>query len=152
MTNDIETRFHFNTAISAVMELVNEISQFVNSKDKKDKIAWSVFREGIEATVVLLSPVVPHVTETLWNIMGHKGNLLNASWPVHNEDALKVQTKLVILQVNGKVRNKIEVDSALDEKQIEEKALTDERILKFIDGKTIKKVIVVQKKLVNIVV
>ncbi len=152
VTNDIETRFHFNTAISAVMELVNEISQFVNSKDEKDELAWSIFREGIEATVVLLSPVVPHITEKLWNIMGHEGNLVNASWPGHREDALKVQTRLVILQVNGKVRNKLEVDSALDEKQIEEKALADERVLKFIDGKTIKKVIVVQKKLVNVVV
>jgi leucyl-tRNA synthetase len=152
VTNDIETRFHFNTAISAVMELVNEITQFVNSNDKKDDPAWSVIREAVEATVVLLSPVVPHITEELWHLLGHNGNLLDVPWPGYREDALKAQTRLIVLQVNGKVRSKIEVPASHDEKQIEAEALADERLQKFIEGKPIRKVIVVQKKLVNVVV
>ena len=152
VTQDIETRFHFNTAISAVMELVNEITQFMNSKDEKDVLGWSVIREGIEATVIMLSPVVPHITEELWHLLGHDTSLLNVAWPGYLENALKVQTRLIVLQVNGKVRSKIELPASLDEKQIETEALADERVQRFIEGKPIKKVIVVQKKLVNIVV
>jgi len=152
VTNDIETRFHFNTAISAVMELVNEITQFVNINEDKNDIAWSVIREALEATVVLLSPVVPHITEELWHIMGRDENLLSIPWPTYLENALEEQTRLVVVQVNGKVRNRIEVPASYDEKQIEVNALGDERIQRFIDGKPVKKVIVVKKKLVNVVV
>lgn len=152
VTEDIENRFHFNTAISAVMELVNEVNQFLNSKEQKDDIAWSVVREAVEATVVLLSPVVPHITEELWQILGHDSSLLKVSWPSYNEDALQTKNRLIVLQVNGKVRNRIEVPVSYGAKEIEEEALADERIQHFIGEKPIKKVIVVQNKLVNVVV
>ena len=152
VTEDIENRFHFNTAISAVMELVNEVNQFLNSKEQKDDIAWSVVREAIEATVVLLSPVVPHITEELWQMLGHDTSLLKVSWPSYNEDALQTEKRLIVLQVNGKVRNRIEVPVSYGAKEIEDEALADARIQHFIAEKPIKKVIVVQNKLVNVVV
>jgi leucyl-tRNA synthetase len=152
VTNDIETRFHFNTAISATMELINEITQFVKTKDKKDDLAWSVIREATEATVILLSPVVPHITEELWHLLGNNANLLDVAWPEYRESALKAQTRLIVVQVNGKVRSKIEVPASHDKDKIEAEALADERVQKFIEGKKIKKVIVVQQKLVNVVV
>jgi len=151
VTVDIEDRFHFNTAISAVMELVNDVNQFLSSEGEKDHVAWSVVREAVEATVVLLSPVVPHITEELWQMLGHDMPLVEVSWPVYNEAALQVDTRTVVLQVNGKVRNRIEVPASLDESAIKEAALTDERVRQFVRGKEIRKVIVVQKKLVNVV-
>ncbi|MBN1277298.1 MAG: leucine--tRNA ligase [Deltaproteobacteria bacterium] len=152
VTNDIEDRFHFNTAISAVMELVNETNQFINSNGKKDDTAWSVIREAVEATVILLSPVVPHITEELWQVLGYKDSLLKVEWPHYREESLHEEERLVVIQVNGKVRSKIVVPSSLNEKEIEILALEDERIKQVIGDKAVAKVIVVQKKLANIVV
>ncbi len=152
VTGDIETRFHFNTAISAVMELINDISQFITITDKKSPQAWSVAREAIETAVKLLSPVVPHITEELWRILGHDENLLDISWPTYQEDALKAQVMLIVIQANGKLRSKIEVPANMDEASIKEIALNDERIRRFTDDKPVKKVIYVKNKLVNIVI
>ena len=151
VTEDIENRFSFNTAIAAIMELVNEINRFLNNKDKKDDTAWSLVREAVEATVVLVSPVVPHITEELWHMLGNSESLLNISWPTYREEALEAKKRLVVLQVNGKVRSRIEVPASYSEKEIEAEALADERVRRFINGQPIKKVIVVQKKLVNVV-
>ena len=151
VTNDIGNRFHFNTAIAAVMELFNEINQPLNNIKENDATAWSVVREAVEAAVLLLSPVVPHITEELWHILGHDENLINVRWPVYREEALEVERRLVVLQVNGKVRSKIEVPASYSDKEIEAETMADERMRRFIDGKSIKKIIVVQKKLVNVV-
>ena len=152
VTSDIENRFHFNTAISAVMELVNETNQFLNNDEKKDVTAWSVVRKSIETTIILLSPVVPHITEELWRMMGYEGLLLEVPWPDYDEDALKTETRLIILQVNGKVRSRIEISVSSSEKEIEALALADEKVQRHVKGKPVKRVIVVQKKLVNVVV
>jgi len=152
VTEDIENRFSFNTAIAAIMELVNEINRFLNNKDKKDATTWSIVREAVEATVVLVSPVVPHITEELWHMLGNSESLINISWPTYREEALEVEKRLVVLQVNGKVRSRIEVPASYSEKKIEAEALADERVRRFINEQPIKKVIVVQKKLVNMVV
>jgi len=149
VTNDIEDRFHFNTAISAVMELVNEISKYQSNDGDKD---WSVVREAMETAVVLLSPVVPHITEELWHMLGREACLLNVPWLRYSDKALEVERRLVVLQVNGKVRDRIEVPAAFDEKEIETEALKSEKVQNFVGGKQIKKVIVVQNKLVNVVV
>ena len=152
VTNDVENRFHFNTAIAAVMELVNEAYSFLSSEVDKDEVAWSVLREAMEATVMLLSPVVPHITEELWHMLGHEESLLEVPWPEHSDKALEEDTRLVVLQVNGKVRNRIYVSSSCTDKEIEAKALADERVQHFVGDKPIKNVVVVQKKLVNVVV
>jgi leucyl-tRNA synthetase len=152
VTGDIENRFHFNTAIAAIMELVNEINQFLNSEVEKDRTAWSVVREAVEVGVVLLFPIVPHITEELWRMLGHEKSLVETPWPAYSEAALEEQKRLVVLQVNGKLRSKIEVPAFYGDAEIETQALADERIQHFTEGKPIRKVIVVQKKLVNIVV
>jgi leucyl-tRNA synthetase len=152
VTGDIEDRFHFNTAISAVMELVNDVYRYLNSGQDKGEQAWPVIREAVEMTVLLLSPVVPHITEEIWRMLDHEDCLLNVAWPSYSEDALEVEKRVVVLQVNGKVRSRVEVPASFTEKEIEAAALGDERIRHFVGDKKIRKVIVVQQKLVNIVV
>jgi leucyl-tRNA synthetase len=153
VTTDIEDRFHFNTAISAVMELVNEVYQFLGTDNqRRDAQDLSVLREAVDAIVVLLSPVVPHMTEELWQMLGQEGSIQKAPWPVHREEALSVESKLVVLQVNGKVRSRIEVPISLGDDDLKAAALADERVQRFIGEKRVKKVIVVRAKLVNMVV
>jgi len=152
VSNDIEDRFHFNTAISAVMELVNDIHKVLAVAEKHSSLAWSVIKEAVEATVLLLSPVVPHITEELWRRLGHEELLLEVPWPSYRAEALEVAKRLIVLQVNGKVRDRIEVPASFTEKEIETAALGSERVLSFIGQKPVKKVIVVGQKLVNVVV
>jgi leucyl-tRNA synthetase len=152
VSNDIEDRFHFNTAISAVMELVNEVNKFLAGDQPGDNLAWSVVREAVEATVILLSPVVPHITEELWQILGHDESLLEVPWPAYGDEALEVEKRLIVIQVNGKVRSRIEVPADFDQEEIEAEALGDEKLQRFIGDKKVKKVIVVKNKLVNVVV
>ena len=152
VTNDIEDRFHFNTAVSAVMELVNDVHKVLAGAEKHSSLTWSVVKEAVEATVLLLSPVVPHITEELWRMLGHEELLLNVRWPAYRAEALEVATRLIVLQVNGKVRDRMEVPASFTEKEIEAAALGSERVLSFIGQKAVKKVIVVGQKLVNVVV
>jgi leucyl-tRNA synthetase len=152
VTGDIEDRFHFNTGIAAVMELVNEINQLLSGEGKKDAHCWAVVREAVETSVVLLSPVVPHICDELWEMLGHGECLLNVPWPSFREEALEVENRLVVLQVNGKVRSRIEVPASFGDEEIEARAMADERVMKFVGDKPIRRVIVVQQKLVNIVV
>ena len=150
VTRDIEDRFHFNTAISAVMELFNTMSALDMQKD--DDQQPSMMRFAMESLTVLLSPIVPHFAEELWEALGHQSSILLAPWPQYRMDALEEVELLIVVQVNGKLRHRFQVAMDTDDEIIKERALTDERILKFIDGKVIKKVIVVKNKLVNIVV
>ncbi len=152
VTNDVEDRFHFNTAISAVMELVNEINKVLRNKEQGDELLWSVVREAVETAVLLLSPVVPHLAEEMWQMLGHEVSLLKVPWPSCQTDASEVEKRLIILQVNGKVRSRIEIPASLGEKEVEAEALKEERIRRFIGEKSIKRVIVVPNKLVNVVV
>jgi len=151
VTVDIEDRFHFNTAISAIMELVNEVYKYLNGAPEKDVLSWSVIRESIEAVVLLLSPIVPHMTEEMHRMLGHKEFLLNVPWPAYREEALEVEKITIVIQVNGKVRSRIEVPVSFTEDDIKRTALEDERLVQFLAGKEIRKVIVVKNKLVNVV-
>jgi len=149
VTSDIEERFHFNTAISAVMELVNmmytiEITEHIPKKE-------GVIRFAIETVTLLLSPIVPHFAEELWEVLGHNRSVLLSPWPVYREDALKEDDLLVVVQVNGKLRSKFNISSDADDDAIKERAMLDANVGKFIQGRQVKKVIVVKKKLVNIV-
>jgi leucyl-tRNA synthetase len=150
VTNDIEDRFHFNTAISAIMELVN-MMYGIDPEDKSIEKA-GVMRFSMESVALLLSPIVPHFSEELWEALGHDTHILLEPWPSYMEEALLEDDLLIVVQVNGKLRSRFTVSADADDDTLRELAMTDERAKKFIEGKTIKKVIVVKKKLVNIVV
>jgi leucyl-tRNA synthetase len=150
VTKDIEERFHFNTAISAIMELVNAL--YGIDSLKSDNQDAEVMRFAMESVALLLSPMVPHFAEELWEAIGFESSILLASWPTYREDALLKDQHLIVIQVNGKLRSKFNVDVDADDDTIKALALSDERIQKFIDDKPIKKIIVVKNKLVNIVV
>jgi leucyl-tRNA synthetase len=150
VTTDIEDRFHFNTAISAIMELVNACYGIDWTQD--DPLEQQVKRFTLEAMVLLLSPIIPHLSEELWEAMGHKESILLASWPTYREDALAKDDLLIVIQVNGKLRSRFTVSPDADEETLKSMAMEDERIQKFIHGKPIKKVIVVKEKLVNVVI
>jgi leucyl-tRNA synthetase len=150
VTNDIEDRFHFNTAISAVMELVN--AMYALDRDEIRKSGAAVMRFVVENVILLLSPMVPHVCEELWKTLGHDSSILLAQWPTYREDALEKDELLIVIQVNGKLRSKFTVGTDASEEEIKKMALSDERIVKFIEGKPVRKVVVVKDKLVNIVV
>ncbi|OQY20599.1 MAG: leucine--tRNA ligase [Desulfobacteraceae bacterium 4572_35.1] len=147
VTEDIDGRFHFNTAIAAVMELVNAIYAF----DAKQQYPGA-FKEAVETMVRLLAPFVPHITEELWYSIGNKDDLEAAGWPAWDEQALVVDENLIVIQVNGKIRSKITVSASADKATVEAAALEDETVQRFIADKSIRKVIVVPGKLVNVVV
>ena len=152
VTNDIEHNFHFNTAISAVMELFNTLSSLSGS-NKKENISSPVMSEAIDSILVLLSPMVPHFCSELW-ATSHEGydSIENIPWPTWDEEAAKEDELTIVIQVRGKVRSRLQVPANIDDAALEEMALKDENVLKFIGTQTIKKVIVVKKKLVNIVI
>jgi leucyl-tRNA synthetase len=149
VTEDIE-RFHFNTAISAIMELVNEIYGS-EVKNRDDDISRRLMREAIETTVVLLSPFVPHFAEELWEALGNKESVIQRAWPDYDPEAVLEDEVLIVVQVNGKVRDRITVPASYGEEEIKAWALKSERIQKLVEGKAIKRVILVPQKLVNIV-
>jgi leucyl-tRNA synthetase len=150
VSRDIEERYHFNTAISAVMELINTLSgmdEKAGSTEEK-----GVLRFALESTILLIAPIVPHIAEELWQNLGKPGSVLQAPWPKYREDALVRDALEIVVQVNGKLRSRFTVNAGTDEEIIKQQALSDERVVKFLDGKPVKKVIVVKHKLVNIVV
>ena len=150
VTSDIEERFHFNTAISAIMEMFNQMSGFEPDSAMEDTL--TVMRCAMDIMTLLLSPVVPHFAEELWQALGNQPSILKMPWPTPSESALEKEELLIVIQVNGKLRSRFSVSADIDDETVKEKALADERIQKFIDDKPIKKVILVKNKLVNIVV
>lgn len=150
VSHDIEDRFHFNTAISAVMELVNQMYNYQVSENQPH--ATGVMRHAVESTILLLAPIVPHFAEELWHSLGHDNSVLLSPWPKYREDALVKDEVTIVVQVNGKLRSRFSVALDMDEAPLKRMAMEDEKVLKFIEGKTIRKVIVVPNKLVNIVV
>ena len=150
VTQDIEQRFHFNTVISAAMELVNSL-QSVQKKGAQRQKA-SVMKFALETTVRLLSPIIPHFAEEIWEALGHNSSIMFSCWPTYRKDALVADERLIVVQVNGKLRSRFYTRVDIEEESIKKMALEDERVVKFIDGKQIKRVIVVKDKLVNIVV
>ena len=146
VTEDIDGRFHFNTAIAAVMELINGVSSYKAKIENPD-----LMREALESVVRLLNPFVPHIAEELWMSLGHEQTLEAAGWPVCDEEALAAESVLIVVQVNGKVRGKVTVPADADQKAVEEAALADPNVVRFVEGKTVRKVIVVPGRLVNVV-
>jgi len=151
VTNDIEERFHFNTAISAVMELINALYQ-VPRPGRGDRLSFSVIRETLEAAVLLLAPIVPHFAEEIWQELGHGQNLVHASWPAYDPVVAAEAEITIVIQVNGKVRSRLVVSAEEDHEIIKERAMEDEKAAKFIAGSKVLRVVYVPRKLVNIVV
>jgi leucyl-tRNA synthetase len=149
VTRDIEDRYHFNTAISAVMELFNTMSAIDEANDDPQTV--SVMRLAVESLTLLLAPIVPHFAEELWESLGHTSSVLLAPWPSYMEAALEKDDLLIVIQVNGKLRSKFSVATDTPEEIIKQQALEDPRVKKFTEGKAVKKVIYVRDKLVNIV-
>jgi len=147
-TDDYGRRFIFNTVISANMELVNTLAKFSDDSDN----AKAVRQEVLETVALMLAPVTPHICQQIWQELGHDNDIVIASWPEVDDSALEQDVIKMMLQVNGKLRGDILVPSSADKQAIESMALADEKMLKIIDGKLVKKVIVVPKRLVNIVV
>jgi leucyl-tRNA synthetase len=145
VSDDIGERYQFNTAISALMELVNAIYAYPEEADR------GTLAEAVEKTVVMLAPFAPHMTEELWSQIGGEGSVHDQAWPMFDEKALVQDEVEMVVQINGKVRDKLVVPVSADKDAIEKLAMEQDRIQHFLDGKTIRKVIVVPKKLVNIV-
>jgi len=148
VTDDIGRRYTFNTAIAAVMELVNEVSSF-NVDNELDR---QVVKEAIKSILLLLSPIAPHICHQLWLDIKQAQPIIDADWPTFDPSLLKSKTSVVVIQVNGKLRSKLQVSASVDEDELKSMALSDEKVVRFIEGKEIKKVIVIPQKLVNIVV
>ncbi|GFO56698.1 leucine--tRNA ligase [Geomonas sp. Red276] len=148
VTEDIDGRFHFNTAIAAVMELVNAIQAF-DKKGAPENAA--VVREAVESVVRMLAPFVPHFAAELWTELGHAENLEKYGWPGYDAEAAVDEEITVVIQVNGKLRSKLMVAPDLGEEEVKAMALADEKVKPFTEGKTVRKVVYVPGKLVNIV-
>ena len=147
VSDDVGRRHTFNTAIAAVMELINDLTRFNDDSEQ----GRAVVREAIEGIVLLLSPIVPHITQQLWYELGHDELLADVSWPTCDRSAMVKDEIELVVQVNGKLRSKINVSANADKESIEVSALADEKIVANIKGKTVRKVIVVPGRLVNIV-
>ena len=146
--DDMERRHTFNTMIAASMELTNLLMQAPSATEQD----LALLHEGLSILCCVLSPIIPHITHVLWYELGYKKALVEVSWPEIDSEALIQKTVSLVLQVNGKLRGQIEVAADADAKSIEALVLSNEQILRHTEGKTIKKVIVVPKRLVNVVV
>lgn len=147
VSDDIGRRNTFNTAIAAIMELMNHLGK-ASIASTEDRV---VMHEAIRAVVLMLTPIVPHLSHHLWNMVGDGKPVENTAWPVVDPSALVEDEKLIIVQVNGKLRAKITVSAAATKEMVEEIGFNDVNVSKFIDGKTVRKVIYVPGKLLNIV-
>ena len=146
VSDDIERRYTFNTAIAAVMELLNETNRLATETDNERLLV----KQCLSTAVQLLSPIVPHVGQTLWQELGNDTQVLDSAWPVHDEAALVSDQMMIVVQVNGKLRAKFECATDLDPETIKSQA--GDMVTSFTEGKTVRKVIYVPNKLVNIVV
>jgi leucyl-tRNA synthetase len=151
VTEDIEKRMQFNTAIAAIMEFVNHLYHFKDWKEKQDAIdSASVIRESMEALILTLWPFAPHISEEMGALLNFSGP--EKSWPLYNEELTQTDEILIVLQVNGKVRQKLQIEAGISDEDLKSLALGDPKIQEWTQDKEIKKVIIVPKKLVNIVV
>ena len=148
VTEDLNDKFGFNTAIAALMELINDLYKYKELEDRND----AVIKEAIKAVVVILAPFAPHLGEELWLMIGKEASVFDIGWPDYDKSAIQLDEVEIIVQVNGKVRNKINAPVGIDQDVMKNLALNDEKIKEFIEGKNVVKVIAIPSKLVNIVV
>ncbi|GGY48444.1 leucine--tRNA ligase [Bacterioplanes sanyensis] len=147
VSDDVGRRYHFNTGIAAIMELMNTLQK----ADRSQGQGAAVVYEGLQAIVRMLSPIAPHICQVIWQAFGQTGLVLDADWPAVDKDALVKDSIQLVVQVNGKVRAKLEASANASKDELEAMAMANDAVQKQIDGKTVRKVIVVPGKLVNIV-
>jgi leucyl-tRNA synthetase len=148
VTNDFEVRWHFNTSVAHVMELVN----LLQSEELLDSnVSAGVLKRVFEILVLMIDPFAPHVGEELWELLGHSGGIAQTRWPAYREDLAREDQIEVIIQINGRLRGKMLVEPGLGQQELIDLAVNDPRISVLLQGKTIEKVIAVPDKLVNIV-
>jgi leucyl-tRNA synthetase len=148
VSDDIGRRRTFNTAIAAVMELLNSVVR-AETATPADR---AVIQEALELSLLMLSPIVPHICHRLWQVLGHTGAIIDEPWPQPDPAALIAATVEIVVQVNGKVRGRVTVATGASEAEAREAALADDNVQRFVAGKPVRKVIVVPGKLVNVVV
>jgi leucyl-tRNA synthetase len=148
VADDIGRRRTFNTAVAAVMELLNAVSRF----EDRSPAGRAVVQEALEIAVIALSPMVPHISHALWHELGHADAIIDLRWPEADPSALVQDAITLVVQVNGKLRSQISVAADADEATVRAAALADETVRRFVGDATPKKVIVVPRKLVNVVV
>jgi len=148
VTNDFEVRWHFNTSVALIMELVNELQ---DQEPLESDVSPVILKRVLMALILMVSPMTPHIAEELWEMLGISGGLIQQKWPRYREDLTREEEIEVIIQVNGRLRSKMMVEDSLSEDETRDRAMSDPRIKILLDGKGIAKVIVVPKKLVNIV-
>ncbi|WP_085586001.1 MULTISPECIES: leucine--tRNA ligase [unclassified Pseudomonas] len=146
-SHDVGQNHKFNTAIAQVMTLMNVLEKAAQGTEQ-DR---ALIHEGLETVTLLLAPITPHISHDLWNRLGHAGPVIDAAWPALDESALVQDSLTLVIQVNGKLRGQIEMPASATREEIEAAARANENVLRFVDGLTIRKVIVVPGKLVNIV-
>ncbi|MBI3013832.1 MAG: leucine--tRNA ligase [Candidatus Tectomicrobia bacterium] len=151
VTEDLGDRFHFNTALSAIMELVNDLYRF-DVEAQNSPAAAGVLREALEICLQLLSPFAPHLADELWEQLGHTSCLIEHPWPTWDPACIEAQEHLIVVQVNGKVRGKLTIRPGTPEEEIRRLALENDRVQRWTAGKEVKKIVVVPEKLVNVVV
>ncbi|MBI2524807.1 MAG: leucine--tRNA ligase [Candidatus Rokubacteria bacterium] len=153
VTQDIEKDFHFNTAISAIMELVNALGDF--ERESMDTVSreerQALLREAVETTLQLLGPVCPHISEELWATLAHSGSLFKQAWPTAEVAALRREEVEIVVQVDGRVRGRVTVDVSAPEQEVQDRALADAKVRPWLDGRQVAKVVVVPGRLVNVV-
>lgn len=150
VTDDIGNRSSFNTAISAIMEMVNGMYQYRDRPVEDQDLG--IMQEAIELLLLVLAPFIPHVTEELWNRLGKENSIHCQPWPKYDESAIRAETVTIVVQVNGKVRDRVEVPAGSEEGAVKEEVFARPRVQEYIHGKTIANTIFVQGKLINIVV
>ena len=148
VTGELSEKFGFNTAIAALMELINEMYKYKELDTRND----GIIKEGIETIITILAPFTPHMGEELWEMIGKEESIFDISWPEYDEKALVKDEVEIVVQVNGKVRAKLSIDANMSKEDMEKTALENEKVKAAIDGKNVVKVVAVPKKLVNIVV
>ncbi|MDD0968970.1 MULTISPECIES: leucine--tRNA ligase [Pseudomonas] len=146
-SHDVGQNHKFNTAIAQVMTLMNVLEKAAQATEQDRALV----QEGLETVTLLLAPITPHISHELWNRLGHADPVIDAGWPVLDESALVQDSLTLVIQVNGKLRGQIEMPAAATREEVEAAARANENVLRFVDGLTIRKVIVVPGKLVNIV-
>jgi leucyl-tRNA synthetase len=149
VTDDFESRWHFNTSVALIMELTNEL---MAQEPLDQEISPTILKSMLEGLVLMLSPMAPHISEELWEILGHSDGVYSQKWPRYSAELAREEQVEVPIQVNGRVRARIMVDAGLPEQELQNRAASDSRVAPLVAGKQIVKVVVVPNKLVNIVV